>query len=225
MISENKFTQSALPRTALETLCLSLSQGLHATAQPLSILRAGLGNPSLDEMSIEQLRELTSASAIEVERVCTLFSYLRQLVSAESFRPPLSATPILPLLVEAADGLDLLFRKDGMCLRSTFPKTCQLVLINRATTLQVLSNVLLIAHSVSRPEDTVELVASSDSSNSVRVVVRNLKSRVEGLNAEGSLSMALAEATARSQQFTLSWSLQPFAVQIGIPMAPMVGSW
>ena len=209
----------------METLCRSLSQGLHATAQPLSILRAGLGNPSVDGMSIEELRELTSTSAIEVERVCTLFSYLRQLVSTESIKPRLSATQILPLLVEAADGLDLLFREDGMCLRSAFPETCQLVSINRASTLQVLSNVLLIAHSVSRPEDTVELVASSDSSNSVRVVVRNLKSRVEGLNAEANLSMALAEATARSQEFTLSWSLQPFCVQIGIPMAPIVDPW
>jgi hypothetical protein len=131
----------------------------------------------------------------------------------------------LPLLEQAADGLDLFFREDGMCLRTTFPKTCRLVSINRASTLEVLSNVLLIAHSVSRPEDTVELVASSDSSSTVRVVVRNLKSRVEELNAEGNLSMALAEATARSQEFTLSWSLQPFTVQIEIPMAPVVDSW
>jgi len=88
------------------------------------------------------------------------------------------------------------------------------VLIDKTRTLQALSTVLLIAHAVSRPQDTVELIASSSSSNTVRVVVQNLTSKVDAMNAETSLSMAFAEANIRSQQADFSWSLKPFNVQM-----------
>jgi hypothetical protein len=75
--------------------------------------------------------------------------------------------------------------------------------------------VLLIAHAISRAQDTVELIASS-SANGVQIVVRNLTSSVAAMNAETSLSMAVAEANIRSQQAGFSWSLQPFNVQIDL---------
>jgi len=68
-------------------------------------------------MSEEELRELATNSALEVERVCTLFSCLRRLVSAESIEPKLLPAPILPLLAYAVDGVKLLFDEDGMFLR------------------------------------------------------------------------------------------------------------
>jgi signal transduction histidine kinase len=172
-------------------------------------------------MSIEELRELVASSAVETQRLCTHFSCLQQLVSTESVKPHLSETPILPLLEHVADGVNLLFEEDGIFLRSIVSDTCQPVFIDRARTLQALSTVLLIAHAVSHPQDTVELIASSSSSNAVRVVVRNLASYVGAMNAEASLSMAFAEANIRSQQAEFSWSLQPFSVQIELQRAPL----
>jgi hypothetical protein len=209
-------------RSATETLCLNLSQGIHAAAQPLAILRASLGNNYTDRMSVEELRELAASSALEVERVCTLFSCLQQLVSAESIKPHLSETSIQPLIAHVADGVNLLFEDGGMHLRSTVQDTCQPVLLNQARTIQALSSVLLVAHAVSRPQDTVELIASSLSSRTVQVVVRNVNAHISAMNAEQSLSLALAEANIRSQQASLSWSLQPFNVQIEIQGAPPV---
>lgn len=211
-----------MSRSATETLCLNLSQGIHAAAQPLAILRASLGNNYTDRMSVEELRELAASSALEVERVCTLFSCLQQLVSAESIKPHLSETSIQPLIAHVADGVNLLFEDGGMHLRSTVQDTCQPVLLNQARTIQALSSVLLVAHAVSRPQDTVELIASSLSSRTVQVVVRNVNAHISAMNAEQSLSLALAEANIRSQQASLSWSLQPFNVQIEIQGAPPV---
>jgi len=222
MINECKSTEATVPRAALETLCRNLSQGLHSAAQPLSILRAGVANPSLDEMSIVELRELVSSSAVEVERACALFSYLQHLVNTECILPELFATPILPLLADATEGVDLLFKGGGISLRSTVPEAGQLVLIDRRRTLAALSSVLLIVHAVSHAEDTVELIASCDSSNDVRVVLRNMNAYVAALNTEGSLGMALAEANVRSQRATMSWSLEPFTVLIELPKAPQV---
>jgi hypothetical protein len=91
-----------------------------------------------DPMSTAELRELTASSAVEVQRVCSLFSCLQQLVIAESIKPQLSSTPILPLLAYAADGVNLIVPERRDVLSSVVPDTCPPVLINRARTLQAL---------------------------------------------------------------------------------------
>jgi hypothetical protein len=135
-------------------------------------------------------------------------------VSAESIEPSVSATPILPLLAYVVDGVKQIFDEEAICLRSTVPNTCTPVMINRTLMLQALSSVLLIAHAVSRPQDTVELITSYTSTSAVRIVARNLHSHVNALNAAQSLSMAIAEANIRSQLGSFIWSQQPFNVQI-----------
>jgi hypothetical protein len=194
MISERKPTELSISRAASKAFCWNLSQGLHAAAQPLTILRAGLGNARLGGMSNEEIIE-----------------------------PELIATPILPLLAHAAEGVDLLFKQSGVSLRTTVPDCIQPVLINRLKTLEVLSSLLLIAQATSRSGDAVEFIAASESSAAVRVVIRNLNAHVADLNMEASLGLALAEANVRSQRASLDWSLQPFTVEIVFPIAATGG--
>ena len=165
-------------------LCSNLAQGIHAVAQPLAVLMASLSKDYTDRMNCDELRELTASSAAEVKRLCTLFSCLQQLVMAETIKPHLSSTPLLPLLAYAVDGVNLLFQRDGISLCSVLPDTCPPVLIHRARTLQALSRVLLIAHGLSRARDRVELIASA-SANAVEIVIRNLNLSV-ATNQRGS---------------------------------------
>ena len=216
MISHPTSSESS---SASEILCSNLAQGIHAAAQPLAVLLASLNKDYTDQMNSEELRELIASSAAEVQRVCTLFSSLQQLVIAESIKPQVSPTPLLPLLAYAADGVNLLFEQDGISLRSVLPDACSPVLIHRARTLQALSRVLLIVHGLSRAQDTVELIASA-SANEVQIVIRNLNLPVATINPEARLSMAVAEANMRSQQAGLWLSLQPFTVRIELPRAP-----
>jgi hypothetical protein len=197
--------------------CRSLSEGLHAAAQPLTILLAGLQTPCVDEMSRAELTDLVSSSAHEVVRVCALFTYLQDLVSTESVEPELLATPLLPLLAHAIEGVDLLFRESGIFLRSTVPDAGEVIPISSKRTLAALSSVLLVAHAVSHVGDTVEVIVTVDSPDSVQVVLRNKNAHPEGLNSEEGLSMALAEANVRSQRASLSWSLEPFSVLVAFP--------
>jgi hypothetical protein len=205
----------------LEKLCSNLAEGFHEAAQPLTILRASLDGSQTDQKTMSDLRQLISSSAIEVKRLCTLFNFMHELVFAESVEPELSATPILPLLASVADGVKLLFEKDGMLLRAMIPHFCRPVLIHRERTLEALTSVLLVAHTMSRAQDTVELIASSTSSNVVQVLVRNVKSYARSMNAEARLGMALAEANIRSQEANFSLTLRPFSVQIELRTAPL----
>jgi hypothetical protein len=216
MISHSSSSESP---PASEILYSNLAQGIHAAAQPLAVLLASLSKEHTDQMNSAELRELTASSAVEVQRVCALFSCLQQLLMAESTRPELSPTPILPLVAYAADGVDLLFRQDGITLTSVVPDSCPPALIHRARTLLALSRVLLVVRGLSAIHDTVEMNASS-SANAVQIMVRNANLAVDAINPEATLSMAVAEANMRSQQAGLSLSLQPFTVRLDMPKAP-----
>jgi hypothetical protein len=219
MISNSRPRESSAPKSASENLCSNLTRGMHAAAQPLTVLLASLSKGLTDGMDADELRELTASSAVQVQRVCTLFDCLQELVISESIKPRLSPTPILPLLDQLAQRVNLLFQHDGISLSATVPDTCQPAFIDRARTLQALSTVLGTAHAVSTPGDTVELIASS-SADGVRIVVRNLSSSIDLLNADASLSIAVAEAKMRSQHAGFSWSLRPFTVQIELQKPP-----
>jgi signal transduction histidine kinase len=169
-------------------------------------------------MSTVELRELTESSAVQVERVCTLFRYLQQLLLAESTEAHLYPAAILPLLAHVVDGVELLFRKAGVSLNVTTPESCQPVLIERARTIHALTRVLLTAHAVSVTGDTVELILTS-SPDTVQIIVRNLNSPAEEMSAAGNLSIAIAEANMRSQEAEFSLSMQPFQAQIEVKKA------
>lgn len=214
MISQHPLPDTSSQRPPLESLCATVLDGLHAAAQPLTILRAGLEDSNLEVMSVSELRELIGSSAVEVERLCSLFHRLQDLVFTESIKPELSATSILPLLASAADRDIQLFEANRIALRSILPDSCPPVLINSARTLQALSQTLLIAHSFSQPGQTVEIAAHCEPSHRVRVLVRNLDAYVGTAKAETRLSMALAASIMRSQRATMTWSLEPLTAII-----------
>ena len=219
LTSEHGLQESSPPKPALEVLCSNLSHGIHAAAQPLTILLASLCKAHTDNMGIDELRELTASSSEEVQRVCTLFSYLQDLVVAESIRPKLSATAILPLLTSAVQGVQRLFYERRIILSSTVPETCPLVLMNGPRTLRALSSVFLTVHALSSAGDQVEMIASITAPG-VQIVIRNLNLSVASTSAEARLSMAAAEANIRSQQAGFAYSQQPFHVLIDLPQAP-----
>jgi hypothetical protein len=206
-------TSQSSSHGASQVLCLHLARGLHAAAQPLTILMASLCKGHTDGLNVDELRALTARSAIEVQRVCGLFSGLQELVIAENSTPELSATPIVSLLAEVVDGVRQMFENDGMSLCSSVNDACTPVLIDRARTYQALSSVLLVCHSLARAQDRIELVASP-SCRGIEIEVRNPRSSREACHPEANLGMALAEANIRSQRGEFWWGLQPFTVRI-----------
>jgi hypothetical protein len=214
MIKQTESGECSASRSSSELLYSNLSKGLHAAAQPLTILRAGLGMGLAGRLSLAEIRALVATSSVEVERVCDLFDYLQQIVNVAKTKPSLTAALILPLVADATDGVYALFEHDGMALSSMLPDACDPVLIDKMRTHRALSSVLLIVHGLSRERDTVELIVSSSPPNSIRIVVRNLNLYLDALNEASSLSMAIADANIRSQQAGFSWNLQPFSVEI-----------
>jgi signal transduction histidine kinase len=145
---------------------------------------------------------------------------MQDLVCAESIKPQLSPTQVLPLIEQAVDGVVHLFEANGISLRPSLPDSCPLILVNGARTLAAMSQVLILACSLSRPRDTVEITVWDDSPSGVGVEVRNLEMLTARLKGEMRLGMVLAEAIVRNQRGSMSWSLQPFTVRFIFRKAP-----
>jgi hypothetical protein len=204
-------------KTASQTLCANLAMGIHAAAQPLAVLQASLSEEHTSRMSAAELRHLAADSALEVERVCTLFNCMQQLVMAES-EPQLSALPLLPLLEDALDGVSLLFHNDGVSVITKLADASPQVLAHPSRTLHALSRVLLVAHALSSRGDSVEL-AACESPCSVHIAVGNGNSFARAMSSEISLNLAIAAANIRSQHGHFSHHLQPFEVHMELPKA------
>jgi len=203
----------------LERLCLSLSIGIHGAAQPLTILRAGLSEECISDLSEGELRELAADCSREAARLNDVFDAMRQLVSAERGCPQLSSEALNPLLEHSAREVNRLFRETGVQLHLIPPAEFSEVLVHRDRTLKALTDVLRAALSVSCVGDTVELGFVSTSA-AAEIEIRNPGSTASTLDPEFSLRMAAAEASVRRQRGRLSWSMAPFAAQIVLAIPP-----
>jgi signal transduction histidine kinase len=201
----------------MTALCSNLALGIHAAAQPLAVLEAGLSKEHTHSMSRNELRHLVTSSAAEVRRVSILFHCMQQLVMAQS-EPPLAPTPIVPLLAEAIDGVQLLFDNDGISLIAQLPASPLLVRIHPSRTLHALSRILLVAHALSQKGQPVELLAAH-SNSAVQITIRNNNALPANVSSEIRLSLAVAAANIHSQHAAYSQDLQPFAVHIELPQA------
>ena len=163
-------------------------------------------------MTDGELRELAASSAVEVQRVCTYFSCLQQLLLAE-VEPLLLPAPILPLLADAVDGVRLLFQSDGISLVAHLPDSELIARVHRGKTLEALTRVLLVAHALSEKNDTVEVIVSV-TVDAAHVTVRSTNASARTINAELSLSVAIAAANLRGQHVDFYHSLRPFEAHI-----------
>lgn len=213
-------TQSPLaPRSSTDALCRDLIDGMHAASQPLTILRASLGSPDVARQPIKELRKLVRRSSQEVERLCILFNYLQQFVTVESIEAEREIQELPGLLRHAIEGVDVLFAEAGIAL------TCQqskepspLVLVDSCRLEQALSGILLVVLGRAGRGDEVAVSTSTEDA-SVKIMVDATLADAAALVAETRLSMALAVANMHSQSAHMTWTHQPFAVQITLPVA------
>ncbi len=194
-----------------------LALGLHAFAQPLAILRAKLYAESIARMSSDELLQLANDSAGHVERLCTLFNYLQEIVLAESAEPSVSMFPANEILKHVAEGLDLWFQDTGVAL-SLNADTELAVSADKTKLSQAISSLVLIAHGKSKTGETVSVRCASEIDH-VAMVIQNSAADAAVLSAEGRLSLALIETILRKQNGSFTYSLQPLELRACVPSA------
>jgi hypothetical protein len=200
------------------TFAATIAEGLHALAQPLTILRSTVALLATPETPEAGRRRYLDLSAEQVQRACDLFECLQDLVianQAEAIRAPFA---ISKLIAAATD--DPTIGLDGSNVRINVLATGDLppVLGDYARTLQALAATLKIAISLSAAGDSVE-VLPMPSGGFLRLAVSNVRALGRTLNSSERLSLALAEANIRSQRGRFKLAEDPFCVSMELPFA------
>ena len=217
MTSEIALPSSFEERTRADKFCVNIADALHAIAQPLTVLQVRLDPTVTEEMNAEELRTLMADSAGQVGRLCNLFGYMQGFIVAHNTEPDFSEQDVGVMLEHVAEGMSLFYQEaqKKLCLR--LPKDRQLVVVDQKRVYQALSRILLVAFEVSLAGDVVELTGTP-CSEGVRIVVRK-RETYRALGKESALKLALAEANIERQGGKLTWSAEPFHVEIELRTA------
>jgi hypothetical protein len=200
---------------ALNPLFRSLMSGLHAAAQPLTVLRVRLDEDYIQSLEIEDLRRIAIEAIGPVDRLCSLVSSMQQLVTAEYLQPQPSEINVLALLRGTVEGLELLFAEKGIDLVSEVPAESVMMVVDGKRLEEAIATSLLLVQGISHPGDRI-VVSGSCQQGAFRCAIRNGLRTVDKLSSDHQLLMAIAEADVRTQAGTLELSLAPLVVELSL---------
>jgi hypothetical protein len=201
----------------LGRLCANMAEGLHAMAQPLTILRSAVAACNAPGIAEGKQRRYLELSIQQVERACSLFECLQDLVIAnqtEADREPFDLPELLTAMVEDRKAE---FQTSGVELRLVMPSSLQPVLGDVSRTLQAILAALKIAVSFSSSGEVLELAVTTRD-GSAELILQNSRTYPITLDSPQRLSLALAEANIRSQQGKYVWREDPFIVSLSLPL-------
>ena len=197
--------------------CASMTEGLHAMAQPLTILRSSLvacTTPGFPQQKQHKYLELASE---QVLRACTLFESLQDLVIANQIAAecgPIHVTAIIAAVVEEQKP-----RLRDLGIEISVPTTLEALptaLGDVGRTAQAIQAGLTTAAAVSSSGDVIRISATLQD-RSIEVNIGNDRLHGASLNSASRLSLLLAEANILSQQGEFDSGQDPFRVRVALP--------
>jgi hypothetical protein len=193
-----------------------LTEGLHAMAQPLTILRSSVPASAGTGLSLAKQKRYLELSIQQVQRACALFECLQDLVVA--CQTPADCVPVdLSAIVEAAaadrkEALD----GSGVQLRVLLPRGLPLALGDAARTRHALSAGLTVAAVVSATGDLIEIAVTADCRR-VELILQTGRVHGTRLESHQRLSLRLAQMNMLSQHGEYEFTEDPFRVRLALP--------
>jgi len=198
-------------------LCAQFGEGLHAMAQPLTVLRSAVITAIAPKVSELDQRRYMEISAEQVENACQLFQSLRELVFAWQNPADSELIDLSQLLASVDEVQGKVFRQAGMKLVVVTPASLLSAVGDKDRILQALFALLKITASVSAAGDSIELLVTGGLGE-VELVLQNSRAQGKYLKSSARLILALAEANIRSQHGTFQLVEEPFRVIFSLPL-------
>lgn len=193
------------------------ANGLHALAQPLTVLRSTVAASIAPGLSATDQRKYLETSVQQIERACHLFQCLQDLVAVGQSPAQCGVVELVDLLRAVGEGQKDLLQESGVDIKVVASEDLRPALGDMDRTLQAVFAALKIAASVSSPGDMIELLVVSRNGET-GLTIQNERTHGKYLNASARLSLALAEANMRSQQGGFECVEDPFRVTLTLPV-------
>jgi K+-sensing histidine kinase KdpD len=196
-------------------LLTDLANGLHAMAQPLTILRGALGALTLTNATSADQERYLDMSTKQLERTCALLSNLQRLLDVALFEAARTNVDLWEVVAPVLEDLETALQDKGIRIEATKPDHDLVGMIDAGRTEQGLRAALEAAASASSRDDVIFL-SILPRTGSIDLVVRT-RSTGRHLNSSDRLNLSLVEASIRSQQGVVECSEDPFRITIKIP--------
>jgi hypothetical protein len=224
-VKRNGAVQDSLPSAELpeknhepdpEWLYADLADGLHAMAQPLTILRSAitmLSRPGEPGSNRDQYLQL---SARQIERTCILFASIRSLLAARLEPAANSPFDIQKLLTRTIEAQSLLLQEHGIKVVVANPESSPLILGDPYRTGQAIAGALETASSLFSPGDTIEITVFP-AGDFVEVIVKGRQDHSKTVSSFERVNLSLVKAHILSQRGKYQLIEEPFCVTLALP--------
>jgi len=204
-------------------LLANMAEALHAIAQPLTILRSSVAAAATVGIDPIKQRRYLELSTQQVERLCSQFECIQDLVIASQTQAECAPIELSGLLAAVVRDKQAELKTSGIELRVVIPGSLPAVLGDATRTLQALLAGLKMAASVSIAGDEVDLLANAGNGY-LDLVVRSGRTRGRSLNSSERLGLFLAEMNILSQQGKYECTDDPFRVVLRLPLQNVEGA-
>jgi len=195
-----------------------LAEGLHAMAQPLTIVRGALGALTLGKGIAPQQERYVRMSTEQVERLCDLMSGLQDLLDAAQFDGECVSLDLWEIVDLVLEDLDRpVLRPSGVQISAVKPNERICVIGDSFRTEKALRTALKTAVSLSSPGDSIQLEILIDD-GFADLVVQNRKRHSKGLGSIERFNLALVQANVRCQAGVYACVEDPLHLSIKLPL-------
>ena len=194
-----------------------LTHGLHAMAQPLTILRSAMEMLTLPDAAMIDQHRYLQISNRQVARTCGLFASLQDLIEThliEAQRAPFDLWELLQPLIDDQSRV-LESAGVGIAVRGTESRTT--IRGDASRTENALAAVLKLAGSLSARGDVVKLKAMK-TEGYVELTFENPRRHGRTIDSSDRLSLAVAEANILSQNGRWVIVEDPFRLSLALPI-------
>jgi signal transduction histidine kinase len=199
-------------------LYCELADGLHAMAQPLTIVRGALCALTLNQDVPPTGQRYLEMSSVQLDRLCDLMSSLRSLLETTQFNANCVTVELWELISPILGDLDAALRKSGVQIAPANAEQSAIhAIADPARTEQALRAALNTAVSVASRGDVILLdVLPHD--GFVDLTIQNTNPHGKSLSSSDHLSLSLVKANVQSQQGIYECVEDPLRISLKLPL-------
>ncbi len=199
-----------------QRLCAEIADGLHALAQPLSILRSAIELMALPSSAETDRRRYLEMSVRQIDRATRLFSGMQTLVAAELDPANCAQFDLWGQLTPLIEDREPALGELGISISAEKASLERPVFGDSERTAQAISVFLEIAASQSSSGDVIRLSAFQKD-DFVEFNVHGPQSHPKPMNSLDRLKLAAAKRNILSQHGRFNLCEDPFRVSIALP--------
>jgi len=208
-------TAASDPHAALYS---QLADGLHAMAQPLTIVRGALCALTLNQDVPPASQRYLDMTSAQLDRLCDQMCCLRSLLETTQFNANCVTVELWELISPILEDLDSALRKSGVQIAPANPEQTAIhAIADPARTEQAFRAALTTAVSMAAPGDVI-LLDVQPRDGFVDLTIQNRNPHGKSFGSSDRLSLSLVKASIRSQQGIYECVEDPLRISLKLPL-------